>query len=135
LLGRILRNEREGVLAHLVEGWSRLQARGRFDVPESCKDALNEWLGERNPLATFIRDYVVVTGNSADVVEAQDVFDQYQSWAWREKLTMTQGRNTFYNQIASLEGVIKTKTRNGQQFLGLFLRAPESDFSDLDDVI
>lgn len=136
LLGRILRNEREGVLARLVDGWQRLQKRGRFDVPESCVKALHTWMGERNSLATFMRECLIITGNPDDRTPAQDVFDSYKSWSVAEGLKVSYGRNTLYGDLEKIEGVFKSKTNSGQVFFGLKLSHTGSDpdgfFEDLD---
>ena len=68
----------------LVEGWQRLQKRGRFLVPPSCKAALEVWKGERNSLATFLRECLEITGDEKDCVEAQDVYDSYKNWSQAE---------------------------------------------------
>lgn len=138
LLARVLRNEREGVLAKLVDGWARLQKRGRFIVPESCEEARNEWLGQRNSLATFLIDFVTITGDPEDEVDGQDVFDAYKNWSVKEGVPINWGRNTFYAQLQALDTVTRLKTRTGVTFYGMKLSADVSDFSDLggdDDLI
>lgn len=138
LLSRILRNEREGVLARLVEGWQRLQARGRFLVPVSCKVALDHWKGERNSLSTFMRDCLQITGNEKDTVPAQDVYDSYKNWSQAEGTQIRYGRNTLYSDLAAVEGVEKRTTNKGQTFFGLKLLTangdPDGFFEDLDEV-
>jgi P4 family phage/plasmid primase-like protien len=137
LLGRILRNEREGVLYRLIEGWQRLQARGRFLTPKSCRDALEEWKGERNSLATFVRECIEITGNEEDKVNAQDVYDSYKNWSQAEGLQIKYGRNTLYSDLAALSGVTKIKSNKGQTFFGLKLHDmngdPDGFFEDLGD--
>lgn len=138
LLGRILRNEREGVLARLVEGWQRLQSRGRFLVPQSCRNALEIWKGERNSLATFMRECLEITGDQDDVIDAQEVYDSYKNWSHAEGLQVKYGRNTLYSDLANLPGVEKRKTNKGQVFSGLKLidqnGDPDGFFEDLSDV-
>lgn len=138
LLNRVLRNEREGILAKLVEAWSRLQKRGRFVEPESCTVALNTWLGQRNSLATFISDHLVITKKEEDRCEGQDIFDAYKNWSMKEGVPTHWGRNTFYSQIAAMDGIRKQKTMHGVVFYGMWLRQDASDFDDLegfDDVL
>lgn len=138
LLGRILANERDAIFTRLVDAWARLQARGHFLVPVSCQVALDEWLGNRNSLATFIRDCILITGNPEDCVPAQEVYDTYRLWSRQEGLDNHFGRNTLYEQLANMEGIEKTKRNKGQVFLGLQILPPDDEleqmFEDLDDV-
>lgn len=66
----IIQNPKEmaGVLNFMLEGLQRLRQRGKFLVPESCKQAKDEWFGHANNVVRFLKEKVEFTGNANEIV-------------------------------------------------------------------
>jgi P4 family phage/plasmid primase-like protien len=67
---KILNNPEEiaGILNFMLEGLQRLRTRGRFDIPQSCKVASEDWLSQTNNTSKFVNDCVDLTGNTEDSI-------------------------------------------------------------------
>ncbi|QPZ53239.1 DNA primase/polymerase [Achromobacter phage vB_AchrS_AchV4] len=134
LLTRIRKNELPGILNHLIEGWERLKARGRFDVPVACERAKSVWLGRRNVVAAFISEHIEATGNDQDRERAADVWDTFQAYVQNENAGNKWGRNNFYDELCSVPGITKYTPKGVLTFRGLVLKKPEFDpFDDNSD--
>lgn len=132
LFGRIVENELPGVLNRCIEGWMRLQARGRYVEPAACSKARALWLNKRNAVATFFAQCIEVTGDKRDRVLGSDLWDAYRRWSNEDNSGTGQGRNTFYDEIEALPGVTKTISRHMVRFTGLKLNFVPSAFDDED---
>ena len=133
LLDRISANELPGVLNHMIEAWERLQKRGRFEVPPSCLMAKQEWLGNRNVVAVFMSEKMVVTGNHNDTVFGSVVWDEFKKWGQEENSGTKWGRNSFYTELMATPGVNKRTTHDDLvYFAGLKMKeAPDPMEDDL----
>lgn len=131
---RIAESELSGVLNHAIAGWKRLQERGAFLEPTSCKVAKRTWLGKRNTLAAFVSDCLEVNGELGAEVPALDVWSAFQLWSANDNSGLKWGRTTFYDEIASIPGVIRFTRHNTQWFRGVVVATVPSLFDDLDDV-
>ena len=70
--------EMPGILLWAIEGWRRLQQRGRFIQPASSADAVEELNDLASPIAAFVREWCAVRpGLSVPVV---DLFEAWQLW-------------------------------------------------------
>lgn len=134
---RIRDNELSGVLNHLIAGWERLQKRGRFAPPPSCAKAKDLWLGQRNVVAMFMSDEVVVTGNHEDRVDGEVVWAAFKQWGVDENAGMKWGRKNFYSELESSPGVTKASNRDhAVSFRGMKMReGPDPMADDYDDLI
>ena len=111
-----------GILRRAAEGWARLQARGgKWDLPETCEIAKKEWKGNANPISGFIQAHVEVTKNHRDVVLAEELFDAFMLFAVEENVGTKTGRQTVYNAIEALPGVMKGRSKGVRKFYGLKL--------------
>lgn len=138
LKDRIIDNELPGILNHLVAGWRRLRERGRFLEPASCKRAKATWLNSRNSLAMFLAEHVDFSGDQNDRVPAQDVWQAFQLWGEADNLHSRWGRTRFYDEIASVEGVVSKRPSGIRNFYGLRLKNTDRlggyfELDDLDD--
>jgi putative DNA primase/helicase len=85
LFPRIWMSEMSGVLNRAVEGYKRLRQRGAFDEPAACVTAREAWLGEANPLQTFLEECT----RKAEPEEARNttqmrlqlLYRVFQAWA------------------------------------------------------
>lgn len=75
-------NEMAGVLNFMLEGLQRLRSRGKFLVPESCKDAKDEWLGQANNVVRFLKETVVHTGQLGDCLGDLSTFYGTHYYMW-----------------------------------------------------
>lgn len=129
--GRIRSRELPGVLNRLIEGWCRVQKRGGFAVPADCLSARNKWMGNRNALASFLHDHVKVTGDlENDRVKATELWGVFDLWCSANNVKNNWGRNTFYLEVESMEGVRSHFVRRSKWVCGLVLEGPEDDFDD-----
>jgi P4 family phage/plasmid primase-like protien len=73
-----LLTELPGVLNWAVEGWRRLQERGRFKQPESGAELMEEMEDLSSPVGAFVRERCVV--DSAARVEVGELFREWKAW-------------------------------------------------------
>jgi phage/plasmid-associated DNA primase len=133
----VVETELSGVLNHCIAGWKRLQARGFFLEPESCREAKRTWLGKRNTLASFVSECLTITGDLDDELPAMDVWAAFQIWSSADNSGLKWGRNTFYDEIGSVPGVLRFTREKTQWFRGIVISNVPSvldDLGDLDDV-
>lgn len=131
LLDRITKNELSGVLNHMIAGWERLQKRGRFDHPPSCIMAKEEWLGNRNVVAVFLSEKVVVTGNANDTVFGSVIWDEFKKWGIEENSGSKWGRNSFYSELTATQGVVKVLDHDDMVvFRGMKMKEPPDPMED-----
>lgn len=130
---RVAENELSGVLNHLIAGWKRLQGRGHFLEPSSCWAAKTVWLGKRNTLASFASECLEVTGDLDDELPALDVWTAFQFWTTADNSGAKWGRNTFYDEIASIPGITRILKQRANWFKGVKLLQVETPFDHLDD--
>jgi putative DNA primase/helicase len=55
-----LLNELPGILNWAIEGWQRLQQRGRFVMPTSVRDVVQEIEDLSSPVSAFVRDACII---------------------------------------------------------------------------
>lgn len=102
---KILGNPQEiaGILNFMLEGLERLRKRGKFDIPESCVKASEDWLSQTNNTSKFVADTIDLSGKPEDSLgdlgslhsmhynmwcENNDVEEQYRlgKLSFRDKL-------------------------------------------------
>lgn len=133
LFNRIAAAEFPGILNRLIDGWSRVQKRGGFDVPESCQRAKDLWLSNRNSLASFMGERLEVTGDPDDQVRAIEVWDAFKFWSMENNGDTRWGRNRFYSKIEQINGVSVGHPNRHKTFIGMKLLGEiEFEGEDLD---
>lgn len=134
---RITNNELPGVLNHFIEGWCRLQKRGRLQEPKSCRMAKETWFSRRNATACFISEQLELTRNPDDQALAVEVWNRFQEWRLDDNSGLKVGRNTFYDEVAAMPGISRKEVHRQIVFCGLKLKEAVLPFDDesLDDLI
>jgi len=74
-----LLEELTGILLWSVRGWQTLQARGRFLVPQSSKDAIEDLDELSSPISMFIEDSCVVANDQW--ISCQLLYSTWCDWA------------------------------------------------------
>ena len=70
--------ELPGIFQWFIEGLYRLNQRGRFIVPESVKEEIEEYKAESNPVMIFLKENMVAEDDA--VVATSAVYRRYQDW-------------------------------------------------------
>lgn len=77
-LERRLLAELPGILIWAIEGWRRLRQQGRFIVPTSSAEAVQELVELSSPVTAFVRERCTIEAGWR--VEVGDLFREWQSW-------------------------------------------------------
>ncbi len=123
--------ELPGILLWAIEGWQRLQRRGRFIQPASSADAVEELNDLASPTAAFVREWCQVRPGLS--VEVGEIFEAWQLWC-REQGSEQAGTQQVFGRdlrasvsglgtVRTNEGGIRTRVYKG---IGLTLTAAES---------
>ena len=112
-------NELPGVLNRAIEGLQRLRARGRFDQPNDCKEAMSKWLVQANPLTAFI-DEACCKDLAAHIL-LSDFYRMFTQWAGQCGIRSIPARNTVKSNLENL-GYKVQRTAAGNSVLGLDVR-------------
>lgn len=75
--------ELEGVLVWAVEGWRRLRARGRFEVPDSAMAVVEDFGELSNPLSEFMSAAFV--RDESSILAKEVVYKTYLEWMQANK--------------------------------------------------
>jgi phage/plasmid-associated DNA primase len=74
-----LAEELPGILNRCIEGYCRLQRRGRFKVPAYCEWGKRRWIAQSNPLKGFIQEHIEVTGDREDLVKGSNIREGFEA--------------------------------------------------------
>jgi putative DNA primase/helicase len=77
LLDRLI-PELPGIFIWAIEGWRRLNERGRFEQPESAQELVDELETLASPMTAFINDRCLVDPQAS--VERQELFEEWANW-------------------------------------------------------
>jgi len=77
-LTQLLRNEREGIFAHLMQAYKRLVRRGGFITPKSSAAWKEAYRRENDTELSFIEDCCVLGEDKR--VQSQELYDEYRWW-------------------------------------------------------
>jgi putative DNA primase/helicase len=101
-LSRKLIAELPGIFNWAIEGLKRLRKRGRFTMPDSSADVLQEYIEGSNPLADFLADDCEFYPDFT--IEKDELYAGYRKWAEKQGIKKPLGRSQFYRLL--------TPTRN-----------------------
>lgn len=73
--------ELPGILNWAIDGWRRLRERGRFNLPQSSRDAIQQLIELAAPVATFMREECELDPEG-EVAKAE-LFDRWKNWCDR----------------------------------------------------
>lgn len=121
---RIASEEADLLLAWAVEGASRLIRQRNFAIPESCREALIEWVLGEDPVLAWIDACVKVVPivNGGPMLATRDAHLRFQNWAQAEgfKPEKIPAINGFVQRVqAQVAGIQHKRTSAGRFFLGI----------------
>lgn len=104
--------ERPGVLSWAIEGWRRLQERGRFVQPRSAEDAIRDLEDLASPVSAFVRDRCVIGPGRRAWVD--DLYRAWSAWCAEDGRTSVTNRMTFGRDLAAALPGIRRRRGTGQ---------------------
>ncbi|MCA7024388.1 MULTISPECIES: phage/plasmid primase, P4 family [Stenotrophomonas] len=118
LTGKLLA-ELPGILNWAVEGWRRLHERGRFALPPSSRDAIQQLIELAAPVATFLREECELDIDAE--VPKTELFERWKDWCIRNG-SLPGALNSFSAQLygATSARVRSKKSRRGDDRLMVF---------------
>lgn len=134
----ILSNPKEmsGVLNWMLEGLQRLRERGKFLVPDSCKEAKETWMGEANSVIKFTKECLEHTGDTNDIVgEFSHIYGMvYEKWCQDNDIDekMRKRKMAFKQDLINLGFTIQPGKGNVLKVYGGHLTVDEFD-DEFDD--
>lgn len=69
--------ELDGIFLWMIDGLQRLQATGKFTIPESCEDELAKYLENSNSVVSFVNDRCEIKKQNDYWEEYQVLYDAY----------------------------------------------------------
>jgi len=122
-LSEALFEELPGILLWAIEGWKRLNARGRFVQPESSREAMQDLEDLASPVGAFLRERCVV-GPGHRVGVAQ-LFQAWQDWCSSDGRTIIPTKQTFGRDLSAAEPGITCRRGTFERFYeGVGLATP-----------
>jgi putative DNA primase/helicase len=118
-----LRAELPGILVWALQGWERLNERGRFAVPESSQEAEKMLADLSSPVAAFVGECCRVGEGASVTVGA--LFAAWNDWCEAEGRDKPGTRQAFGRELAAvIPGLAMGRTRgDGRYYRGLCLDA------------
>jgi putative DNA primase/helicase len=102
--------ELPGVLNWALDGWQRLNARGRFVQPESGTELVQELEDLASPINTFIRERCIVAPGKE--VRVDTLFDAWKAWCEAQGRDHPGTAQTFGRDLrAAAPGIKRTRRR------------------------
>lgn len=121
--------EISAMLNYMLEGYERLCQRGGFLVPESCRNATEEWLLDTSNVARFMKEETKTVEDSRE--KASDVWDNYKDWSINSSGTQNKGKTTFYRELEDLKYELEYIS-NTKYVLGVKLKNSIRDFDEFE---
>jgi P4 family phage/plasmid primase-like protien len=123
---RIAEEEADLLLAWAVDGATRLIRQHGFSMPESSKEALQDWLYGADPVLAWLNERVQVRPIIGDQPKLRTSYahGQFHSWALAEgfKRETLPAVNGFVQRVkANAAGIEYRRTREGRFFLGMIV--------------
>lgn len=123
---KIIKDELDGVFIWALEGYARLKKHGRFTVPESSRNVIEDYVREVNPIIAFVDDRLELAG-PYDKISLKDIYADYQEWCKENghKHLVTSKTLSKTLESARVEGQLlqKERTRLGMAYVGVKLVA------------
>lgn len=131
-LTRELLEELPGIFLWAVEGWRRLQERGRFVQPQSGADAQAEIEDLASPVGAFVRDACVVRPGCR--VECVQLYNAWRGWCMNEGRDAVGTQQTFGRDLlAAAPSVCRRRGTEKSFYEGIALRSRAARVPGLDD--
>jgi len=74
----VTEHEQSGVFGWAMEGWDRLKKRGKFDPPQSMREAADKFRDANNPTMAFARD--CIESDPLYMVDRRDLTAAFKAW-------------------------------------------------------
>lgn len=84
MLPLLLRKEGPAILRWIIEGALSYWVMGGLLEPRGVQEATDEYVGESDPIGTWARAEVVVTGRGEDQLHTSDLVTRFKQWAQDE---------------------------------------------------
>lgn len=117
-----LSRELPGILQWAIEGWHILRSKGRFEVPESSLEAMNELEDALSEVGMFVRECCTVGTNEKAWVD--DVYKTWKQWCEGQGRDHPGTVQNFGRQLAAAVPSLRrhTGTGNARFYSGLSLK-------------
>lgn len=120
LTARLL-SELPGILNWAIEGWQRLRSRGRFLMPSSVTDVVQEIEDLSSPVSAFVRDACDIGAGHRVTVDA--LYDAWKRWCDQEGRQAVSTKQTFGRDLAAaVAGVIRRRGSDHPFYEGISLK-------------
>ncbi|HEY3489916.1 MAG TPA: phage/plasmid primase, P4 family [Candidatus Deferrimicrobiaceae bacterium] len=121
LTDRLL-TELSGILNWALAGWRRLKERGRFIIPESSRDAMQELEELSSPISAFIRQRCELTPGA--MVSCEQLFEGWGKWCKEQGRDHAGTAQTFGRDIRTAIPRIEVRRPHGlnRQYSGIRFR-------------
>ncbi len=118
-----LLRELPGILSWSLEGWKRLQKRGRFIQPASSTDAIQELEDLASPVGAFVREHCTVGPGQRVTIDS--IYSAYCGWCESEGWQNAPTRNNFGKDLAAaVPGIVrKRKNQHVSFYAGIGLKS------------
>jgi phage/plasmid-associated DNA primase len=115
-----LKAESSGILKVLVEYCLEYQKRGLSDIPKAIQQGTDDYKAESDPLAQFIFDSCVESGNAS--VKTGELYKGYLTWADSQGFTLRErmSNTSFGRRLANKYD--HKQTEKGRLYLGIGLK-------------
>lgn len=123
---RIALEEADLLLAWAIEGASRLIRQRNFAIPDTCRQALNEWVLGEDPVLAWIDACVIVVAilDGRPKISTRDAYNRFNSWALIEgfKPEKIPAINGFVQRLqAQVAGIQHKRSSEGRFFIGIIV--------------
>lgn len=125
-----LKTEMEGISVWALEGLRRLNARGRFLVPERSREEMDFIRESYGTLELFVEKHCELGG--AEMTRVADLYNAFRAWSLEQQEISIMGRNTFIGAFKETTrgkgcryGVHRIGEGRHRGFKGLRLTGPE----------
>jgi len=106
-MGKKLEKELEAIFSWAISGLVRLKKRGKFDLPNMCIKALDEYLYSQNPIKLWLHETgIIQEDKKSTTVQVFNHYSDYCRKAWATPV----GRTAFYKLLRK-EGYETKKTK------------------------
>jgi putative DNA primase/helicase len=130
--------ELPGILHWALEGWRRLNERGKFEQPESGLRLVRQMEDLSSPIGAFLRENCVIAPGLE--VPVRGLFNRWQKWCERVGKKDAGNEQTFGRDLrAAVPGIDDRQPRGAdgsrhRWYVGIGLRAEETDESADDGI-
>lgn len=119
-----LQTELSGILNWSIEGWQRLQDRGKFQQPETATELLSELADLASPISQFIRERCIVGPEFS--VPIEDLFAEWKKWSAEHGQQAARPQTFGKELLAKLPSLSRKQPRSGaariRVYIGIGLR-------------